>query len=156
MPTSKKTTKHAGIGDEAVLSKTGKSWNEWFTILDAMKAKSLPHKEIASFLNKKQGLSPWWSQMITVGYEQARGLREKHETSKGFVANISKTILVSSEILYNMWNDSKKRKRWLPDDFSITKATSNKSLRIKWSEPPTIVCVDFYAKSESKSQLVVQ
>jgi hypothetical protein len=38
----------------------------------------MPHKQIAEYLYEKHGLSGWWSQVVTVVYEQERGLREKH------------------------------------------------------------------------------
>ena len=41
----------------------------------------MPHKQIAEYLYEKHGLSGWWSQVVTVVYEQERGLREKHQKS---------------------------------------------------------------------------
>lgn len=74
-PDIKKTT---GISDDAVRAKTGKTWAEWFSILDSAAAAKKKHVEIARFLRKKQRCASWWSQMVTVGYERARGLREKY------------------------------------------------------------------------------
>jgi hypothetical protein len=43
-------TKMTGrIGDEAVRAKTGKTWSQWFDILDKAGAKRISHKEIATF-----------------------------------------------------------------------------------------------------------
>ena len=75
----KKKKKAAGVSDEAVHAKTGKTWKEWYRILDAAKAKKMAHKEIAAYLAKEHIKSGWWSQMVAVAYEQARGLREKHQ-----------------------------------------------------------------------------
>jgi len=71
------------ISDAAVQSKTGRVWSEWFAQLDKEGAARLAHREIAAALRDRHGLSGWWSQMVTVAYEQARGLRplvtfEKH------------------------------------------------------------------------------
>ena len=84
-----------GMSDEAVRAKTGKSWSQWFAILDKAKAKDLPHKEITELLRGKHGVPPWWSQMVTVGYEQERGLRVKHQKCDGFSVSGSKTVAVS-------------------------------------------------------------
>ena len=41
----------------------------------------MSHKEIAEYLNEKRGVPGWWSQMVTVTYEQERGLRESTKMS---------------------------------------------------------------------------
>ena len=38
---------------------------------------------IAELLVKKHEVTPWWAQMLTVGYERARGLREVEERTAG-------------------------------------------------------------------------
>ena len=72
--------KHAGVSDEAVAKATGRDWNGWLAALDRAGASTLAHKEIAALLNGKLGVaSGWWSRMIAVGYEQARGLRDRYQ-----------------------------------------------------------------------------
>ena len=66
------------MSDEAVESKTGKTWSRWFKHLDAAGAKKMTHQEIVAHLHDQHQVRPWWTQMITVTYEQARGLRDKH------------------------------------------------------------------------------
>lgn len=62
------------ISDEAVSARTGKTWGEWCKILDKARAKAMEHKEIVAILSKRYPkLGGWWTQMVTVGYEQARG-----------------------------------------------------------------------------------
>lgn len=65
------------VSNEAVKKATGRTWSEWFRILDNAGAKKLPHPEIAEWLEAKKKVSSWWSQMVTVEYEYARGLRSK-------------------------------------------------------------------------------
>jgi hypothetical protein len=65
------------IGDDAVLKATGKSWKEWFDILDKFDRKTKGHTQTAKYLHSEHKLSPWWSQMVTVRYEWEKGLREK-------------------------------------------------------------------------------
>jgi Domain of unknown function (DUF4287) len=148
----------AGIGDDAVRAKTGKGWTEWFTILDKAGAKKWPHKEIAEFLADEHGCPPWWRQMITVGYEQARGLRVKHQTAAGYIANASKTIAVPIAKLYAAWVEPKLVAKWLPEakKMTVRKATVNRSLRITWIDGNAGVEAMFYAKGPAKSQVAVQ
>ena len=142
------------MSDEAVRAKTGKTWDEWFAILDAAGARSLGHKEIVALVSPEAG--PWWRQMVTVTYEQARGLREKHQTATGYTANASRTIGVPVDRLFEAWSDAALRRRWLPDaELTIRKATPGKSLRISWGDGSN-VDVGLIPKGESKSQIAVE
>jgi uncharacterized protein YndB with AHSA1/START domain len=146
----------AGIGSEAVKKATGKSWDQWLAELDKAKAADLSHKEIAALLKQKHHVPMWWSQMITVGYEQARGLRKAHETTDGFEISKSKTLLVSPIMAFNAWNDGEARDTWLGENITIRKATPGKSMRITWIDGKTHVDVNFYHKGKSKCQVSVQ
>ena len=44
------------ISNSAVRSKTKRTWNEWFSILDDAGAKELTHKDIASYIYKNYNL----------------------------------------------------------------------------------------------------
>jgi uncharacterized protein YndB with AHSA1/START domain len=147
----------ARMSDDAVRAKTGKTWPEWFAVLDAAGCRKMTHQEIVACLRDQHGLGPWWQQMVTVGYEQERGLREKHEKPDGYSISASRTIAVPLADLYGAWHDKRKRGRWLSDDdFTVRKATANKSLRITWGDGTTSVEVNFVPKGEAKSQVAVQ
>src|SRR5262245_32820076 len=149
--------KPARIGDAAVQAKTGKTWAEWFALLDKAGADQWPHKQIAAHLYDNLGCSGWWSQMVAVGYERERGLREKHERPDGYQVSRSKTLAVGVPEAYRAWEDRRQRKRWLADaDFTVRKATPNRSLRITWVDGATAVEVMFYPKGEGKCQVTVQ
>ena len=82
-------------------AKTGKTWAEWFVILDEADAQTMSHPQIARDLQEKYSVPDWWRQMVTVGYEQPRGLREAHQKTDGFTANASKTLGVPLSVLFN-------------------------------------------------------
>ena len=152
-----KNTVHANIGDDAVKAKTGKVWDDWFTILDKAGAKKMTHTEIATHLYDKCGVPGWWCQMVAVGYERARGLRGKYETPAGYSISRSKTIAVSVKTLYNAWKNAKVRAGWLRENkVEIRKATPGKSMRLTWKDGKTLLSVNFYPRSEGKSQIVVE
>ena len=114
------------------------------------------HQEIASYLHDELGCSGWWSQMVTVGYEQARGMREKNQTPEGYQTSASKTLAVADATVFEAWRDAKKRDRWLPKaPLTIRTATSPKSLRITWTQDASAVDVMIYAKGEGKCQVSV-
>jgi hypothetical protein len=153
-----KNERHGGISSDAVKAKTGRGWNEWIAALDRAGANKWPHKQIAEFVHTEFGIPGWWSQMVTVGYEQAKGLREKHQTSRGYQASASKTIAVPIAKLYKAWSDPRLRGKWLigAKSMAIRKATPNKAMRITWTDGKTSVEVGFYAKGAAKSQVAVQ
>jgi uncharacterized protein YndB with AHSA1/START domain len=146
------------IGDAALEKRTGKRWREWFAILDRAGANKLPHKEIARWMDDHYPeIGGWWCQTITVGYEQARGLRRKHEKPGGFEVSGSKTIAVPLAKLYAAWEDVRVRARWLPGEkLTVRKATKEKSMRITWSDGTSSVSVNFTPGGPGKSKVAVQ
>jgi hypothetical protein len=144
------------IGDEAVRAKTGKTWSQWFAILDKIGAKKMSHRGITAHLSHKKRLPGWWCQMVAVGYEQSRGLRKVHETTAGFQTSISKTVVASLGTLYRAWKDEKTRNRWLPKaPMALRKATTNKSIRVAWDGEISNMDVRFYSKGKDRSQVVI-
>ena len=154
--TAAKAKQSPRMSDEAVESKTGKTWSRWFRDLDAAGARKMSHQEIVALLNKKHGVGPWWQQMVAVTYEQARGLRAKHEKPEGFEISVSRTIDAPPGKAFKAWTDEKTRKKWLPANLTIRKATTNKTLRITWEDGKTSVSVSFALKGDGKSQVVAQ
>ena len=144
------------MSDDAVKAKTGKTWSEWFKLLDAAGAKKMTHREIVAYLNQKYGVGPWWRQMVAVTYEQARGLRDKHEKPEGYEISVSRTIDAPLGKAFKAWTDEKTRKKWLPANLTIRKATANKSMRISWEDGKTSLSVNFYSKGAGKAQVVAQ
>ena len=146
----------AGVGSEAVLKATGRAWDEWLKVLDRAGAKALPHKEIARMLYDKFEVPGWWSQMVTVGYEQARGLRKVNQSATGFSANASRTMDMALDKLYAAWSEPAQRAKWLPDaPIEIRAATQGKSMRLTWKTGGSSVEVGFFAKGAGKSQVQV-
>jgi uncharacterized protein YndB with AHSA1/START domain len=145
------------MSDEAVKAKTGKKWEQWFAILDKAGAKEMSHKEIVEFLNSKHDVGPWWQQMVTVSYEQSRGLREKHEKPGGYQISVSRTVKVSLAKLFKSVANDKSRSLWLSKDgATVRKITPDKSMRMTWKDRKTGVDINFYPKGNAKSQIVVQ
>lgn len=139
----------------AVKKATGKSWEQWFALLDEAGATKLDHKKMAAWIHKHCP-SGWWSQMIAVTYQQSRGLRKKFQTSAGdFKANISKTFDVSLKQLFCAWEDAEQRMGWMNNPgVTVRRATKDKSMRITWPDK-TWVDVYFTSKGKNKAQVAV-
>jgi hypothetical protein len=67
------------IKDETVLAKTGKRWEDWYTILDAWRAPEKDFTQIASHLRDTYAVSAWWSNIIASRYQWVRGLRNSSQ-----------------------------------------------------------------------------
>jgi uncharacterized protein YndB with AHSA1/START domain len=147
----------AGVGSDAVAKATGKAWDQWLAILDKAGAVAMPHKAIARMLAEKFSVPPWWSQMVTVGYEQARGLREAHQKPDGFAASASRTVQASLDRLYGAWADPKLRSLWMGEaPVTVRRSTDGKSMRITWSAGESRVDVNFYPVGTGKSRVQVE
>ena len=144
------------ISDDAVRSKTGKSWNKWLGIIDRAGADQKSHREIVAIL-KRYHLGGWWEQMITVTYERLRGLRKKYERPSGYAVSVSRVINAGVSSVYRAWRETRIRTRWLgAKRVIVRKATPNRSLRITWVDGRTGIDVGFYQKDRTKSQVTVQ
>lgn len=151
------TTKVPRMSDEAVKAKTGKTWKQWFTILDKAGAKKMSHQEIVKYLKTEQEVGPWWQQMVTVTYEQARGLRKQHERPDGYQISVSRTVNVPIAKLYKAFANDKARNAWLAEDgLAVRKATTNKSMRVTWNDVKTTLEINFVPKGDDKSVVVLQ
>ena len=157
MTTTQSTNTIAGVSTAAVQKATGKDWQEWCEMIDKIPGMPLPHKDIARYLHEKEGLSGWWSQMVTVGYENARGLRGKHQHGDTYEISRTKTINAPLSALFRAWSAESERDAWLGDHpLFIRKANPEKSMRITWSDEVTRVNVYFYDHGANKSKVAVQ
>ena len=113
--------------------------------------------EIAVYLREQENVSPWWSQEVTVQYERARGLREKHQTLSGYQVSVSKTIAVPLDALYTACADDKARSSWLGEaPLTVRKATPLKSVRATWGRGRQQRRHQLLRKGAAKSQVTVQ
>jgi uncharacterized protein YndB with AHSA1/START domain len=157
MATKDKVVNSPRMSDEAVSAKTGKTWKQWFAILDKAGGKKMNHQEIVKYLNTEQKVGPWWQQMVTVTYEQARGLRDLHQKPGGYQISVSRTVNVPISMLYHAFANDKARNAWLAEKgLAVRKATANKSMRVTWNDVKTSLEINFYPKGDDKSQVVVQ
>ena len=144
------------MSDESVKAATGKDWKQWFAVLDKAGARKMSHKEIVKYLNTEQCVGAWWQQMVTVTYEQARGLRKPNQRPDGFQISVSRTINVPLANVYKAFETAKTRRAWLDEDALAVRTTkANKSIRGAWNEVPTSLEVSFLEKGKDKSQVVV-
>lgn len=124
----------AVVGAEALLRATGQSREAWFARLDEAGATSWTHGPIASWL-VEQGVDPWWAQSVTVGYEQARGMRVPGQRPDGsFEANVTRTLPVPTDEALRWLTEPAARQRWLDVEPELRSATAVRSVRWGWPD----------------------
>jgi uncharacterized protein YndB with AHSA1/START domain len=145
----------AGMSDESVQKQTGRTWTQWVRVLDAAQAAEKPHREIARYVSSL-GTPDWWSQMVTVGYERIRGLRERRQRRDGrYEANKSRTFHVPLAQLYEAFADDDRRAEWLDVETTVKSATRHKRMRLTWHDGTSAI-LGFTGKSDTKSMVAVQ
>jgi hypothetical protein len=146
-----------GVSDAAVQRATGKSWDDWFTLLDAWHGTTHNHTEIARHVYETYGIDGWWAQSVTVGYERARGMRALHERPDGFSMNVSKTFAVPVERLFATFVEQEERERWL-EAVGLRPRSSQprKSARFDVLPGETRLAVTFVTKGPQKAAAQLQ
>lgn len=149
-----------GMSDEAIQRGTGKTWDEWFGLLDAWSGTDQGHTEIARYVHDTHGVEGWWAQGVAVGYERARGMRVRHQQPDGFSVSASKTFPVSVERVFAAFVDDGLRDGWLePGALRLRTAQPHRSARFEVllsGADGTRLEVYFTAKSETKASAAVQ
>jgi len=81
-----------GMAADKVLAATGRTPEDWYARIDAADGRTIGHPAIATWL-VDQGVDSWWAQGVTIGYEQARGLRIPGQRSDGsFAVSASRQV----------------------------------------------------------------
>jgi hypothetical protein len=146
----------AGMKEDSILAKTGRTWQQWVRALDADGAAAMPHGDIAKIVHKKYEVGDWWAQSVTVGYERIKGLRERGQRRNGtYEANKSRTFNVPVKALFDAWADGAARQRWLDAvKPAVRTARSPVSMRLQWPDG-TLVVVGFIDKGPRKSTVAL-
>jgi len=146
--------KRAGMSDASIAKATGRTWTEWVKRLDGAGCVSKPHREIVGHVSSL-GTPDWWSQMVTVGYERIRGLRDRGQRrGGGYEATKSRTFGVPVEELFQAFSNARRRGRWLSAKVTVTSSTPPKYMRMNWPDGAPIQ-VGFLAKGKSKSSVAI-
>ena len=144
-----------GISGEAVANATGRDWDEWLDFLDGLGAGQMTHKQIVGVLATEGALSNgWWQQMVSVGYEQSRGLRKVGQTADaGYQIGVQKTLPIPHELAWDLFVLGPGRDIWLgetqPFDLrkgeeyvtssgvngEVRSVAPGQRLRLTWSHP---------------------
>jgi hypothetical protein len=147
----------AGMSDAVIKQKTGCDWSRWIKSLDYHGAAEMSHGDIARIVRDTYHVTDWWTQAVTVGYERIKGLRARGQRRNGtYEASKSRTFNVPVGKLFDAWNESAIRRKWLDEPgINVRTANRGKSMRLGWSDG-SIISLYFLPKGDSKSSVAVQ
>ena len=141
------------MSDAALKAKTGRTWDQWFTLLDKAGAAKMTHGAIAKLVATRHKIPGWWAQAVTVGYERAPGLRKVNETLAGFRTGVSRTLDAGMDAAFGAWDNAKTRAALLKEKVDLSTRNPGKNLRFAWKVGR--VEVRFVVKSPKKTQVTV-
>jgi hypothetical protein len=157
----------ARTSDEAVRRATGKTWREWFSALDKAGAKTMSHRDIARWLYdrhlgkngngaaKVATSGGWWSQMVAVEYERARGKRAVNQNATGFLVAVHKTVPMPVAALEEAWQNLLRSKQVAGKKLDrVLSKTKRKMLRYRAREGGPVVSFD--ERGGGKSRIMVE
>ena len=145
-------TQYNNISDDKVKAATGRDWQDWISFLDNHGVAELDHKGIVQLVRDDIHKS-WWSQMVTVGYEQAKGRRVKNQNASGFQINASKTVDAPLAKVYQAW-DQHLSDWYHGPEFTITTNNENKNIRGKFADG-SVFAMGLYETPAGKTQVAL-
>lgn len=141
-----------GVSTQKVKEATGRDWEEWIELLDQRGAGELDHKAIVELV-LAEAPRPWWAQMVTVGYEQAKGRRVRNQNTDGFQVSVSKTFEAPLGKVYKAWNEF--LGEWYDgDQFRITTNNKDKGIRGRFDNG-AVFAMGLLATKTGKTQLAI-
>lgn len=94
------------VSDDAIRENTGRGWDEWVALVDAGPGRDAGHTAIAAWVAGEHGVSGWWAQSVTVGYERITGLRVPGQRPDGtFSVSRSRLLDVDRDALRALLDD---------------------------------------------------
>jgi uncharacterized protein YndB with AHSA1/START domain len=94
---------------------TGRTWEQWIAFIDRHGGEDLDHKGIVKLLAHEGAVqSGWWQQMVTVGYEHAKGRRRTGETADaGFQVGVQRALPLGRQALWELLTSGPGLRTWL-------------------------------------------
>lgn len=141
-------------GDAVILARTGKTWREWFVLLNAAGAeRSARKKVIAANTTAK----PSWRDLVLIAYELEATKREQYSRPGGYEVSVSRTVNVPVAVLFANWADRSLRERWLGKrNLASRESVLNQSMEIGWEDGESWLSVRFKSLDAHRSRVAVK
>ena len=96
--------------NKQLVATTGRSFDDWFDILDNAGAENWPHWKIKRYLGGKRKNDEWWASAVAEAYERARGVNPAHST---YSARATKTVPATCAEVWALIDNEDERRAWL-------------------------------------------
>lgn len=93
-----------------LVATTGRSFDDWFDILDNAGAEKWPHWKIKRYLGGKRKNDEWWASVVSEAYEQARGSNPARSV---YSARATKTVYAKPKDVWTLIDNEDERRAWL-------------------------------------------
>ncbi|MCC6403532.1 MAG: SRPBCC domain-containing protein [Fimbriimonadaceae bacterium] len=142
------------VTDEACKAATGKSFAEWFLVLDEIGGLEKGRRDSTSHLYDTIGTKDaWWPTTIYVEYEAHHGVKKKDGLAEGYSICCTKNIAAPVQSVYALWTDLARFREVFGDDATqevteggklacgggcratFTRVRPDKDLRFTWEHP---------------------
>ena len=143
------------VNDEAVVAKTGRTWDEWFAVLDGASAAKMAHRDIAATLHEHFGVPGWWAQTVTVEYERARGMRDVHQTTRGYEVSVSRTIEAAPDGVWAAMTQPPLVARWINCPFRDRGSKQARTVRADFDGGTSNLMLGYSDKGIGRTQVGV-
>lgn len=138
------------VDDATCKAQTGKTFAEWFAVLDAFDGIKKGRRESIQHMYEQKP-DTWWLTTIYVEYERSKGITKKDGLSEGYTICVTKSINAPVDKVYRIWNE--RLGDWYEDGAkqdlkeggqltcgggtkaSFMRIRENKDLRMTWEHP---------------------
>lgn len=165
------------LTDAEIKERSGKTWSQWFKVLDEFGGPEKGRREIGNFLHTTHKLDPWMSSTLIVEYEAARNVVEKDGRPKGYMICATKSVNVPADRAFAAWAAPAQWDRWFSgkskfefkegarystadgDAGEFKKIRPGKAIKFTWENPKhtagTVVEVTFPPRGADKCTVTV-
>ena len=110
------------ISRESIVAATGRSRQEWFTLLDEAGAATWDHARIMRWLGAKRDIDSGWTKAVCAAYEESRAIKNTPDQPHASVS-VSKTLRVAPDVLWPHLIDEDLRRDWLDMELDVQRHT---------------------------------
>lgn len=96
--------------NKQLVATTGRSFDDWFDILDNAGAEHWPHWRIKRYLGGKRKNDEWWASAVSEAYERARSF---NPARSAYSARVTKTIPAGISKVWTLIDNEDERRAWL-------------------------------------------
>jgi uncharacterized protein YndB with AHSA1/START domain len=102
------------VSSQSLHKHTRRTWDQWIAVLDRAGARDKTHQQIVALLKGRHKLTPWWQQIVAIGYGIHTGKRLEGQNQKGgYSTTATKTFRIGAKAAWELMLSPKGLALWL-------------------------------------------